>query len=287
MTGPAERFRRIDALFDAALDLPPHERTGFVQRACEGDAELCAEVLRLVRAHADSAEFLESPALRFATPLLGEDDVLRPPAEGGLERVGHFRLLGALGRGGMGEVYLAERDDGQFEQRVAVKVIPRGAAGLVRRFLDERRILARLAHPGIARLVDGGLTSDGRPHFAMELVDGAPIDRWCDAHRLDIGKRLGLAGRVCEAVTYAHAHLVVHRDLKPSNILVTAEGHVKLLDFGIAKLLGQDAEGAEAPLTRTGIYPMTPEFAAPEQVRGGEISTATDVYALGVLLHLL
>ena len=287
MSIPAERFRRVDAIFDAALDLPADERTAFVQRTCAGDAVLCDEVLRLVRAHSDSADFLESPALRFATPLLGADDVLRPQDDLGLERIGHFRIRGVLGRGGMGEVYLAERDDGQFEQRVALKVIQRGAAGLVRRFLDERRILARLAHPGIARLVDGGLTSDGRPYFAMELVEGEPIDRWCDAHRLELDRRVALVGQVCEAVAYAHRHLVVHRDLKPSNILVTAEGQVKLLDFGIAKLIGPGAEGIEGPITRTGIQPMTPEFAAPEQVRGGEVSTATDVYALGVLLHVL
>jgi serine/threonine-protein kinase len=184
----------------------------------------------------------------------------------------------------MGEVFLAERDDGQFEQRVALKVIQHGAPGLVRRFLDERRILALLEHPGIARLVDGGVTGDGLPYFAMELVEGEPIDRYCDTHKLSIERRLELFSAVCDAVTYAHQHLVIHRDLKPSNILVTTDGQVKLLDFGIAKLLTPESPDDK---TRTQFQVMTPEFAAPEQVREDVVSTATDVYSLGVLLYML
>jgi tetratricopeptide (TPR) repeat protein len=239
-------------------------------------------VLRLLDACLESNGFLESPVLPFATPLL-DPEVLR--TAGMPERIGHFRVVGVLGRGGMGEVFLAERDDGQFEQRVALKLIQRSAAGLVRRFLDERRILARLEHPGIARLVDGGLTSDGQPYFAMELVEGEPIDRYCESRQLSIERRLELFGSACDAVAYAHQHLVIHRDLKPSNILVTADGQVKLLDFGIAKVVGA-ADSAEER-TRTGMYLMTPEFAAPEQVRGDPVSTMTDVYGLGVLLYLL
>jgi serine/threonine-protein kinase len=285
MTTPADRFGRVGAIFDAALDLSVDEQVAYVEQACAGDAELRDEVLGLLRAYTDSADFLDTPALQFAMPLLAEDDVLRPAAPRGPERVGSFRIVGVLGRGGMGEVLLAERDDGQFEQRVAIKLIQRGAAGLVRRFLDERRILARLEHPGIARLVDGGITDDGLPYFAMELVDGQPIDRYCDEHQLDIAQRLTLFQAVCDAVSYAHQHLVVHRDLKPSNILVTRDGQVKLLDFGIAKVL--DTAGAGEDVTRTGVYVMTPEFAAPEQARGEAVSTVTDVYALGVLLYVL
>ncbi|MGE0552200.1 MAG: serine/threonine-protein kinase [Gemmatimonadales bacterium] len=199
-----------------------------------------------------------------------------------LDRVGHFRIISVLGRGGMGEVYLAERDDGQFAQRVAIKLVQRQAPGLVRRFLEERRILASLEHPGIARLVDGGVTDDGEPYFAMELVEGEPIDRWCDARKLGIDDRLRLFGAVADAVSFAHQRLVVHRDLKPSNILVTAGGQVKLLDFGIAKPLTELDSSAE--LTRTMGYLMTPDFAAPEQVRGEPVSTVTDIYALGVIL---
>jgi eukaryotic-like serine/threonine-protein kinase len=242
-------------------------------------------VLRLLRAHDDSTGFLGAPALRFASPLLDDDHELRRVTAGAPDRVGHFRIAGVLGRGGMGEVFLAERDDGHFEQRVALKIIQRDATGLVRRFLDERRILARLEHPNIARLVDGGFTDSGLPYFAMELVEGDPIDRYCDAHRLDVERRLELFSAVCDAVIYAHRHLVVHRDLKPSNILVTADGQVKLLDFGIAKLLDEAPAGPD--LTRTGVLPMTPEFAAPEQARGEAVTTATDVYALGILLHIL
>ncbi len=240
----------------------------------------------MLRAHELSAGVLETAALRFAGPFLDPDEEVLGSNPGSVhERIGNFRVIGVLGRGGMGDVYLAERADGQFEQRVALKVIQRGAAGLLRRFLDERRILASLEHPGIARLVDGGITPDGQPYFAMELVEGEPIDRYCDAHQLSVEGRLALFSAVCDAVAYAHQHLVVHRDLKPSNILVTADGQVKLLDFGIAKVLGAIED--ETAHTRTGMYVMTPEFAAPEQVRGEAISTTTDVYALGVLLYML
>jgi serine/threonine protein kinase len=187
----------------------------------------------------------------------------------------------------MGAVYLAERDDDQFRKRVAVKLLPAWSATdahRVRRFVEERQILAALEHPDIARLLDGGVTADGLPWFAMEYVEGMPIDRYCDTHGLTIEQRLALFRRVCGAVAYAHRNLVVHRDLKPGNILIDTDGGVKLLDFGIAKLLGGEA-GAE--LTQTGDRVMTPLYASPEQVRGGPVSTASDVYALGVLLHEL
>jgi serine/threonine-protein kinase len=185
----------------------------------------------------------------------------------------------------MGRVFLGERADGQFEQRVALKLIQHGTPGVIRRFVEERRILALLEHPGIARLVDGGITAGGLPYIAMELVDGEPIDRYCDTHDLTLDRRMELFASVCDAVSYAHQHLIIHRDLKPSNILVTTQGQVKLLDFGIAKLLGPQQVSADA--TRTEFSVMTPEFAAPEQIRGTSISTATDVYSLGVLLYML
>jgi serine/threonine-protein kinase len=205
--------------------------------------------------------------------------------------VGAYRILRELGRGGMGTVYLAERADNQYRKRVALKVLPGWSAAnerLVRRFVEERQILAALDHPDIARLFDGGVSSEGLPWFAMEYVEGAPIDRYCDERRLPIEERLELFCRVCAAVQYAHRNLVVHRDLKPANILVTPEGRVKLLDFGIAKLLASDgADASAASLTMTGERLMTPLYASPEQVRGNPITTASDVYSLGVLLHEL
>ena len=186
-----------------------------------------------MRAYHQGDSVLDSPAAQLAAPLLDGTAAIGGPLP---ERIGPFRVVREIGRGGMGRVMLGERADGQFEQRVAIKVIHQGAPGVLRRFVEERRILALLEHPGIARLVDGGITEQGLPYFAMELVDGEPIDRYCETHDLTLDQRLELFAGVCDAVAYAHQHLVVHRDLKPSNILVTPAGHVKLLDFGIAKL---------------------------------------------------
>jgi serine/threonine-protein kinase len=281
-TIPSDRFHRVDTIFDAAMDLPPEEQTAYIDRICGGDEKLRAEVVQLLEAYHHSDSFLESPAARIAAPLLEAAAALAGPVP---DRIGPFRVVREIGRGGMGRVFLAERADGQFEQRVALKVIQHGAPGVVRRFVEERRILALLEHPGIARLVDGGITPAGLPYFAMELVEGEPIDVYCDTHGLSLDQRLELFVRVCDAVTYAHQHLIIHRDLKPSNILVTPAGQVKLLDFGIATLLSAEAAGDDA--TRTEFKAMTPEFAAPEQIRGAPISTATDVYSLGVLLYML
>jgi tetratricopeptide (TPR) repeat protein len=276
------RFRRIDAVFDALLDLAPDEQMAYLDRAAGDDPELRGEVLQLLQAHRRSEGILEADTQNWASPLLGPSELLT--LAGAPERIGAWRVIQAIGHGGMGAVFLGERADGQFEQRVAIKIIQYAAPGLVRRFLEERRILALLEHPSIARLIDGGLTPGGLPYFAMELVDGVHLDRYCKAHDLSIDRRLELLADVCDAVSYAHQHLVIHRDLKPSNILVTPVGRVKLLDFGIAKLLS-DTSATER--TETEFRAMTPEFAAPEQVRGEEVSTATDVYALGVLLYLL
>ena len=220
----------------------------------------------------------------FAAPLVEAAD-RGAPLDGAA--VGPFRVLRELARGGMGAIYLAERADGQFQQRVAIKLIKRGMDSdeIHRRFLAERRILARLEHPHIARLLDGGVTPDGQPWFAMEYVDGTPITSHGSSRGLAREARLRLVGDVAEAVHYAHQNLVVHRDLKPSNILVTDSGQVKLLDFGIAKLL-HDTPGV-GTLTGTAVRAMTPEYAAPEQVRGDAVTTATDVYALGGVLYEL
>ena len=203
------------------------------------------------------------------------------------ELVGVYRLIEPLGRGGMGEVYLAERVDGRFEQKVAVKLVKRGmdSAEILRRFAHERCMLARFEHPGIARLLDGGEASDGRPYFVMERVEGEPITDYCRTHRLSLDDRVRLVASCCDAVDAAHRALVVHRDLKPSNILVTADGQVKLLDFGIAKLLAEDED--EMNLTSHGRHVITPAYAAPEQILGGGVTMATDVFALGVLLYEL
>ena len=282
----ADRYREIDALLDAVLDLPPVGRRAFIENACAADQPLRDELLHLVELMGSSNR-LEKPSAELAAALFrdlgaGSAEATHP------DRVGPFHLVREIGRGGMGAVFLGERDDGQFQQRVAVKLIGRATNDvIVARFLEERRILAMLDHPGIARLVDGGVTEDGTPWFAMEYVEGAPIDRYCDAHRLTIEQRSELFASVCDAVQYAHQHFVVHRDLKPSNILVTDDGHLKLLDFGIAKLLDPLLSNAGSDATLAGWRALTPEYAAPEQIRGLAVSTATDVYALGVLLYLL
>src|SRR5215218_2807542 len=218
-----DHFRRVDAVFDAVLDLPTTEQAAFIDHACGGDTELRTEVRQLLRAHYRTGSVLDVPAAHLGPLMFG--------AAGPLEditptTVGPFRIVRAIGQGGMGQVFLGERADGQFEQRVALKVIRHPAPGLVRRFLEERRILASLEHPCIARLVDGGITSDGLPYFAMEFVEGEPIDRYCETRSLSLDERLSLFVSVCDAVGYAHGHLIIHRDLKPSNILVTADGQV-------------------------------------------------------------
>src|SRR5262245_32042422 len=231
-----ERWRRIEALLDAALDLPVTEREPFLRRQCADAPELVGEVTAILHAGERSGSLLDASVRQLAAPLLpnGELPVVVP------ERVGPYRIERLISEGGMGAVYLARRDDGEFEQRVAVKLVRRGLhldSRVVRRFRDERQILAGLNHPGIARLFDGGLTADGLPFFAMEFVEGVAIDKYCDARALSVDERLALFARVCDAVAHAHGKQVVHRDIKPSNILVTETGEPRLLDFGIAKLL--------------------------------------------------
>lgn len=275
MTMDAQRWLRLSELFDTVVELPDDEREACVERIATEDAELAAELRRMLAADAGAEGFLE-PLL--PTGVDGCDYV------SGSRQFGPYRLLKLIGQGGMGQVHLADRSDGSFEQRVALKLLPHPTPGLMQRFRRERQILARLEHANIARLLDGGVGADNVPYFAMEYVDGTPIARYASEHALDIVQTLQLFLCVCDAVQYAHRNLVVHRDLKPSNILVTSDGVPKLLDFGIAKLL-QVTGDTEA--TRTVARAFTPDYAAPEQIRGEAITTATDVYALGVVLYEL
>jgi non-specific serine/threonine protein kinase/serine/threonine-protein kinase len=267
MSGPAaDRFARIDSLLDAALDRPLDGRAAFLETACE-DPALRQEVHALLHAIEASAGFLD--ALHAAGVGHAGDEI------------GAWRLVRPLGRGGTGEVWLARREDGRFEQQVAVKLLHHDG-GDHARLLDEQRLLARLQHPGIARLLDAGNLADGRPYMVMEYVDGLPLLRHCLTHSLAVDARLALFLRACDAVAFAHRHLVVHGDLKHENILVRADGGVALLDFGIARLLDHPPRGGEPEIVH-----LTPAYAAPEQLRGAPPSTQTDVHALGVLLHEL
>ena len=278
----APRWHRVKGVFQGALDLPAEERPGYLAASCGDDLELRREVERLLALHSDAGDFLEMPPLARAVGEAATE--AETPAT-----IGAYRVLREIGRGGMGTVYLAEQETESFRRQVALKVVqPSLASGhFVRRFQAERQILASLEHPGIARLYDAGTAEGGLPFLVMEHVDGEDLLTYCDARTLGVTERLQLFVRVCAAVQYAHQHLVVHRDLKPSNILVTAEGEPKLLDFGIAKLLQPQLAGGAPAETVAGVRLMTPSYASPEQVRGLPVTTATDVYSLGVVLYQL
>ncbi len=278
----ADRWQKVQSIFLDSLDRDVGAREAFLVAACRDEPSVADEVRSMLAAHEPEAA------------LVLEDDLLAPNEAGDHDallgrHVGRHRIVGLLGRGGMGDVYLAERSDDEYHQQVAVKVLRAGLVGpdWSARFRLERQILARLAHPNIAPLLDGGLTDDGRPYLVTQFVDGLPLTAYCDQRRLTVDARVRVFRQVCDAVQHAHRNLVVHRDLKPGNILVTNEGEARLLDFGIAKLLDPDAVGMPAAVTRTEMRVMTPEYAAPEQVEGGTITTSTDVYALGVLLYEL
>ena len=271
----------VESIFETALELPPAEREPWLVTRCGNDHRLRGEVDSLIAAHERADGILEGRiALAAAEALKG--------IERG-RRIGPYRVVRELGRGGMGIVYLADRDDGQYEQRVAVKLLRASpdAEDLHRRFAAERQILASLRHRGIAQLLDGGVTDGQLPFLVMEYVDGAPITTFCDQNGLGIGARVRLFRDVCAAVHCAHQNLIIHRDIKPGNILVAPDGGVKLLDFGIAKLLDPALGTTNQPPTRTELRVMTPEYASPEQIRGETLTTASDVYALGVVLYEL
>jgi serine/threonine protein kinase/tetratricopeptide (TPR) repeat protein len=286
-----ERWQQVKALLGPVLELEPDQRPAFLDRACATDSSLRRDVEELL----DSDEEVE-------TEFLNEPQRLRLPWEpepGGDfseladdwvgRRVGPYRIVEQIGAGGMGKVYRAFRADDQYRKQVALKALGAGQdSGLViGRFKNERQILASLDHPNIARLHDGGTTAEGTPYFVMELIEGQPIDHYCDQHQLSITQRLGLFLLICSAVQYAHQRLIIHRDLKPSNILVTAEGVPKLLDFGIAKILDVETTSQLPEFTVAGLRLLTPGYASPEQVKGQVITTASDVYSLGVLLYEL
>ncbi len=274
--GSGDRWQRVKSLFSEAMDQPANERDAWLARAVDGDAELEAAVRELMASAEDEGDGLED-VIRDAAVSLS-------PAAG-VRRIANYRIERLLGEGGMGDVFLASRADGAFDQKVAVKIlgVRRPGRELVNRFRAERQILASLEHPNIARLIDGGETEAGIPYLVMEYVDGVPIDVYCDDHRLGLRARLKLLLKICAAVQHAHQNLVIHRDIKPSNILVTSDGQPKLLDFGIAKILGPSLSDHTLVETMDSSRLMTPRHASPEQIRGDKITVATDVYCLGVL----
>ena len=281
-----ERWRQVKELFAAALEHDVEERDAWLARACADDAALRNEVQSLLSANDDAGDFIAAPAASRAIEAANETAAVESaPWPGRI--LGYYRVIEEIGRGGMSEVYRAVRDDKEFEHQVAIKVLRRGydLDALTRRFRVERQILASLSHPNIAHLLDGGSTQEGLPYLVMEYISGRPIDAWCE--HLDLVPRLRLFRTLCDAVQYVHRHLMVHGDLKCSNVLVTDDGVVKLLDFGIAKLLNPTPALGDSDGKLTGLLALTPEYASPEQVRGQPITTASDVYSLGVVLYRL
>ena len=274
-----EELSRIRGIFEQALSMNPSDRDTFIRRECQDREDLQSEVERLLRARVPT--WMEQP-------VWGAAGAFDPPPVPRLEghNIAGYTVVREIGRGGMGVVYLAERSDETFHRRVAIKLLPAAGSGdIIARFQQEIRILASLDHPHIAKLLDAGATKEGWPYFVMEFVEGQPIDRWCDERKLNISQRVELFRSVIDAVEYAHRHLVVHRDLKPGNIFVTGEGVVKLLDFGIAKVISGPLDGEAETLTLARM--MTLGYASPEQVNGSAITTQSDVYSLGVVLYEL
>lgn len=278
-----ERYSRVKQLFYAVQEIESDDRAAFLAKNCEGDGELQNAVAELLASSAKAEGFIE----RAAYEVLSETLVADPPGISVAgRRIGAYKVLREISHGGMGSVYLATRDDNIYQKQVAIKIVRGGfdSTELRRRFYDERKILARLDHPNITKLLDGGTTDEGLPYYVMDYVEGVALNQYCEQNGLSINERLELFRKVCGAVQYAHRNLVIHRDLKPSNILVAADGMPQLLDFGIAKVF-QDEESAEA--TRTNLQVMTPEYASPEQISGKVITTASDIYSLGIILHEL
>jgi eukaryotic-like serine/threonine-protein kinase len=278
-----ERWIHLKDLVSEALEREPAEWRAWLETACDGDRDLQAEALSLLQCQSQVAAFIETPAVSRGLEIFAESEALSLVDK----RVGPYVLVQELGHGGMGSVFLAERAD-QFRQQVAIKLVRPGiaSADVLRRFRQERQILAALDHPNIARLLDGGLTDEGLPYLVLDYVDGQAINQYAQRHHLSVTDRLKLFRTICSAITYAHQNLIIHRDIKPSNILVTEEGVPKLLDFGIAKLLDPNLSET-IDHTGTELKVMTPEYASPEQVRGEPVTTATDIYSLGVVLYEL
>ena len=275
-------WETVQKLFSEAIELEDAERIAFLKQKCEGDENLFNEVLTLLLADDEIHPILD----KKASELINIEEKLNFVGE----QIGSYKLTREIASGGMGTVFLAERSDGVFEQEVALKIIKPGLSTIpiIRRFQHERQILANLQHPNIARLFDGGVTEDRRPYFTMEYVDGVQIDEYCDENKLTIKQRLKLFIDVCNAVQYAHNNLVIHRDLKPSNILIEKDGTIKLLDFGISKVLSAESEQNDLPtVTQAEINLLTPEYSSPEQIKNSKISVSTDVYSLGSILYKL
>ncbi|MGD9560983.1 MAG: protein kinase [Pyrinomonadaceae bacterium] len=295
-----ERWQKIEAVFQAAADLPRTEQKSFLKAECGPDDELRREVERLLASDESAEGFIESPVWtdsRFMNTDAKKEfsesvnrSIDTDERDSYLGRtIGAFRLTGEIGRGGMGAVYLADRADGEFVQRVAIKLIKRGMDSdfIIRRFRHERQILASFEHPFIARLLDGGTTTEGVPYFVMEFVEGQTLHAYCDANRLDLRERLKIFQKVCSAIDYAHSRQIVHRDIKPSNILINKNGSPKLLDFGIAKILDPNLIHESLNPTASMLRMMTPDYASPEQVEGRDVTPSSDIYSLGVLLYEL
>lgn len=285
-----ERWKLVDRLFREALELAPGDRDHYLEQASSGDVSLKNEIKSLLTSHRRAGEFLEEPAAAVAAVELASDAEFLSTAPRAGQVISHYRILKMIGTGGMGSVWLAERCDGRFERKVAIKFIHLAVLdpSAAERFKREGAILGRLAHASIAELIDAGLTEIGEPFLVLEYVEGQTIDDYCDRNRLTVDARIRLFLDVLTAVAHAHTNLVVHRDIKPSNVLVRTDGQIKLLDFGIAKAIEKDPQsGAATSLTLEAGAALTPLFAAPEQVTQGAITTATDIYALGVLLYLL
>ncbi len=277
-----ENWNKIKQILDDVLKIDESDRKAFLD-AAQLSPDIYAEVESLIGFENESADLMQLSAVEFSKDFI--DDEL---GELKGQTVGAYRIVRELGHGGMGAVYLAERNDGKFQQTVALKLLKRelNTSALRRHFEQEREILATLDHPNIARLLDAGTSDDRVPFIAMEYVDGLPIDEYCELRGLDLNERLELFMAVCAAVEFAHQNLIVHRDIKPSNILVTNEGVPKLLDFGISKIISAKFDDADsATITRMGV--MTPSYASPEQLRKQGVTTLSDIYSLGVVLFEL
>lgn len=290
----ADRWRRIEDLYHAAIARPISERADFLRQSCTDDPDMRAEVESLLAHVGPTGAFIDEPALVVLAAGLAQDEKeaqLTGPAPDRMigARIGQYRITAKIGMGGMGDVYRAVRADQEYEREVAIKLISAGrsSAFFVDQFRKERQILAGLDHRNIGRLFDGGTTAEGIPYLVMEYIEGEPVTAYCDRHRLSIADRLKLFVQVCSAVQYAHQHLIIHRDIKPGNILVTTDGVAKLMDFGIAKILEAEAGTGQHETTMTGMRAFTPGYASPEQIKGEPISTASDVYSLGVVLFEL